>query len=416
MIMKTIWLVNPYGPIEGENWREYSFNQFGKFLCQKGFKVIWWTANFSHHFKKHRSESWKDICVRENFTIRLVPTNSYQKNISIGRFRKDYIFGKKALKRFETEKKPDLILAAENPMCMGKPAYEYAQRNAIPIIYDQMDIWPELLVNVLPRSVDKIVNLLLWPVYKRRSNIYEHLDGAIALGKHYLEFMFEIAPSLRKKPNALVYNGIEVEAFRAHLNDPIKHEKVPKQKADDEIWLIFAGTLGPSYDIKGIIGAAARFEEEGKRNIRFLIAGSGPQEELVKDAEKRLSNMIYLGKLLPQDLIPIYGRCDVGLSSYSAGSNVDMCDKFYDYTAAGMAIVNSLTGEVSEHISKKELGENYQAGNVEELSGAVLKYMDHGYLRKIKDNSYKVGSLFDMKNQNEELLRVINQVLDGGVL
>ena len=92
--MKTIWLVNPYGPIEGENWREYSFNQFGKYLSQKGFKVIWWTANFSHHFKKYRSESWNDVKVNDNFVIRLVPTNSYKKNISVGRFRKDYVFGK----------------------------------------------------------------------------------------------------------------------------------------------------------------------------------------------------------------------------------------------------------------------------------------------------------------------------------
>ncbi len=31
---KTIWLVNFYGPLEGENWREYSFNQFGKCLSE----------------------------------------------------------------------------------------------------------------------------------------------------------------------------------------------------------------------------------------------------------------------------------------------------------------------------------------------------------------------------------------------
>ena len=77
--MKTIWLVNPYGPIEGENWREYSFNQFGKYLSINGFRVVWWTANFSHHFKEFRSSSWEDINVNDNFTIRLVPTNSFKK-------------------------------------------------------------------------------------------------------------------------------------------------------------------------------------------------------------------------------------------------------------------------------------------------------------------------------------------------
>lgn len=408
--MKTIWLINPYGPIEGENWREYSFNQFGKFLSANGFHVIWWTASFSHHFKKYRSDGWKDIGVNKNYIIRLVPTNSYKKNISIGRFRKDIVFGRNVLERVKKEEKPDIILAAENPMCMGKPGYEYAKENHVPIIYDQMDIWPEFLVNVLPTPVDKIANLLLWRVYKKRKTIYENLDGAIALGKHYLDFMFEVSSSLRNKPNALVYNGIDVEAFRSHLAEPIKHEKVPKQKTDNEVWCVFAGTLGPSYDIEGIIGAATKLEEE---NIKFFIAGSGPKEEIVKDAEQRLSNLFYLGKLLPEELIPVYGKCDIGLSAYSAGSNVDMCDKFYDYTAAGLVVINSLTGEVSEHIRDKELGENYQAGNEEELKKAIKKYTNHGYLQRIKANSYNAGTLFDMKNQNEKLLNIINQVLDG---
>ena len=117
--MRKIWLVNPYGPIEGENWREYSFNQFGKHLSQNGFEVIWWTANFSHHFKKYRSESWRDVRVNDNFIIRLVPTNSYKKNIGFGRFRKDFMFGTNALKRFKTEDKHNLIIAAENPICIG---------------------------------------------------------------------------------------------------------------------------------------------------------------------------------------------------------------------------------------------------------------------------------------------------------
>ena len=137
--MKTIWLVNPYGPIEGENWREYSFNQFGKFLSAQGYKVIWWTASFSHHFKKQRSQGWKDVAVNDNFIIRLVPTTSYTKNFGIGRMYKDFVFGINASKGFKDESKPDLIIAAENPITMGNPSYKYAKKNKIPMIYDQMD-------------------------------------------------------------------------------------------------------------------------------------------------------------------------------------------------------------------------------------------------------------------------------------
>lgn len=411
--MKMIWLVNPYGPIEGENWREYSFNQFGKYLSQRGFIVIWWTANFSHHFKKYRSESWNDIKVNNNFIIRLVPTNSYKKNISIGRFRKDYVFGKNALKRFETEKKPDLIIAAENPMCMGKPAYEFAHKNNIPIIYDQMDIWPEFLIGVLKKPLSGLMNTIMYPVYKKRKKIYDSIDGAIALGKHYLEFMFKISPILKNKPHALVYNGINVTEFRNHLNDSISIPKFPIDKKRNEIWCIFAGTLGPSYDIPGIIDCASRFELNGATQYKFIIAGSGPQEELVKAAESRLNNLYYVGKLLPSELIPVYGRCDVGLQTYSAGSNVDMCDKFYDYTAAGLAIVNSLTGEVSEHIRNNMLGVNYAVEDPNGLYRALEKLLDESFLSNAKHNSMKYGAIFDMENQNKKLLEVINKILSN---
>ena len=414
MSRKTIWLVNPYGPIEGENWREYSFNQFGKFLSSNGFNVIWWTASFSHHFKEFRSRSWKDIKVNDHFIIRLVPTNSYKKNISFGRFRKDFVFGKNAQLGFNKFKKPDLIIAAENPMCMGSPAYKYAKKNNVPIIYDQMDIWPELLIQVLPEPISSFANIAMIPVYLKRKVIYKNLDGVIALGKHYLEFMFDISPELRHKPNALVYNGIDVNKFRSHLNDEVTISKLPKEKPKGEIWCIFAGTLGPSYDIKSIIEAADYFDKNGE-NFKFIIAGSGPFEGEVTDAEKRLNNLIYVGKLLPEELIPIYGKCDIGLSTYSAGSNVDMCDKFYDYTAAGLAVVNSLTGEVSEHIEQRGLGKNYIANDADSFIKALDEYREYEYLLQSKNNSKDIGLEFDMNNQNHKLLCVINSIISSRI-
>ena len=408
--MKTIWLINPYGPIEGENWREYSFNQFGKFLSENGYKVIWWTANFSHHFKKYRSNGWKDVIVNSNFVIRLVPTSSYKKNFGIGRMYKDYIFGKNAMRRFKQETPPHLIISAENPITMGNPSYNYAKREKVPMIYDQMDIWPEFIVRSLRNPFNVIANFLFKPVYRKRKVIYDNLAGSIALGKHYLEFMQHISPSLCEKPNALVYNGIDVKEFRERLNNDIRIDEL-QEKMEDEIWCVFAGTLGPSYDITGIIECAKNFNEDKKNKFKFIIAGSGPYEEMVINYSKKLENLIYLGKLLPEQLIPIYGRCDVGLSAYSAGSNVDMCDKFYDYTAAGLAVINSLKGEISEHIEEKKLGYNYKANDVQSFKKALMKIGNEEILNNAKRNSWTIGSEFDKNVQNKKLLEVINRII-----
>lgn len=411
--METIWLVNSYGPIEGENWRLYSFNQFGLYLSKQGYKVIWWTSNFSHHFKKYRSTGWKDINVNDNFIIRLVPTSAYNSNFSINRFRKDIIFARNAFRAFKDSDTPDLILSADNPLTMKYPTFKYANTLNIPVIYDQMDLWPEFIENSFHTIVKPLIHLLLLPIYWQRKKSYRQLAGVIALGKNYLEKAIAIEPTLQKKPSELIYNGIDVGKFRQQMVSHCDLMEIPVKKKENEVWFIFAGTLGPSYDIDSILYCAKRLNEEKNTNIRFIIAGSGPLEFVVKDMDSVLGNLNFVGKLLPEKLIPIYRFCDVGLSTYTNSSNVDMPDKFYDYTAAGLAIINSLRGEISFHITKNNLGINYTPGNKQELYGAILSLSNKTLLNVCKVNSDLIAMNFDMNEQNKKLSGIINKVLQN---
>ena len=139
--MKTVWIVGASGPIEGENWRDYRNNQFGKYLSsQCNYKVVWWASNFSHHFKKYRSDGWKDIKVNDNYTIRLVPVSSYKKNFGIGRIRSICSFSFAAGRKFKTEEVPDVIIG-NCVMTFGYPVFSYAKKHKIVSIVDQGDIW-----------------------------------------------------------------------------------------------------------------------------------------------------------------------------------------------------------------------------------------------------------------------------------
>lgn len=407
-----IWLVNPYGPIEGENWRDYSFNQFGKYLSSKGHEVIWWTSNFAHHFKKYRSEGWKDITVCDGFIIRLIPTSSYKKNFGIGRICKDIVFSRNAAKRFKNEKKPDVILSAENPLTMGKPTFIYAKRNNIPIVVDQMDIWPEFIENK-SGNLKSIMHLLFKPVYANRIKNYAQADGYLALGKNYLEFARHVAPDCLTKPYALAYNGVNISEFREHLTDnlPEKVEKV-LGKSKGTIRCIFAGTFGPSYDIDVMVECAKRCQKN-KLNVDFIFAGSGPRVDEVLVAAKEYDNILYLGSLLPTELVPVYGKCDIGMCAYSKASNVDMPDKFYDYCGAGLAVINSLTEEVAEYIETRTLGINYEGGNCNSMFEAIKHFSDNkSFLEDVKQNSFEIGSYFDCNAQNEKLLNLLEKVVE----
>ena len=87
-----------------------------------------------------------------------------------------------------------------------------------------------------------------------------------------------------------------------------------------------------------------------------------------------------------------------------------MPDKFYDYCAAGLAIVNSLKGEVKDHICEYHLGEQYDAGNANSLHDAVVKLLDIDYLNQCKKNAFVIASEFDLDNQIRGLKDLIDEI------
>lgn len=409
---KQIWIIASTGPIEGENWRDYLTNLMGKYLSQNSdCDVVWWTSNYSHHFKKYRSHGWKDISINDHFVTRLVPTTSYKRNFGIGRLLSILVYSLNTGRRMKQEDRADLVIG-NSVLTLGYPVFSYGRRFDVPIIVYQGDIWPEF-IEMAFGHLSRFAHILFTPVYKARIKNYSIASGITALSKNYLEFARSVAPNGHEKPYALVYNGIDVEHFEQMLTKEIPSE-VEKAicKQSDEVLCIFAGTFGPSYDITAMIECAKLFDENDK-HVKFVFAGSGPRVSEVTDAAKRQSNVVYLGALKPAELIPVYAICDIGLCPYTAKSNVDMPDKFYDYTAAGLAVVNSLTEEVAERIEAEQIGYNYEASNPIDLYEKIDSIVSKPeLLKEMKSRSKKLGQEFDSNVQLSKLSKLIDKVLE----
>lgn len=415
-----IWLINPYGPIPipEEKWREYRFTIIGNYLSSLGHEVTWFTSSFSHHFKKQRSEGWKDIHINDNFKITLVPTPGYEKNISFGRILRDLIFSYKVYNH-KNKVKPDLILYSESPLSFGYGGYKLGKKLSVPVIYDQMDLWPELMINSFSKGKRAIINTLFFPVFRSRKKIYQNLDGFISLAQPYMDIPLSIAPNLKKRPHEIIYNGIDVVEFRKNAKDVDTFlQKILPEKNVGDLWFTFAGTLGPSYDILNLLKVAKKVKTENIKNIKFLIAGDGPLKKEVSEFINQNGNDVvsYLGKLKPESLAYLYSKSDVGLSIYTEISNVEMPDKIYDYTAAGLAVINSLKGEVGSIVEKEVIGQNYEPGNEESLYKSVLFFAENEEKRAIfAKNSENIGLFFDKNYQIKKLKPIINNVIENFV-
>jgi glycosyltransferase involved in cell wall biosynthesis len=232
-----------------------------------------------------------------------------------------------------------------------------------------------------------------------RKRVFDHSAGFLSLAKKYLDIPKLISKRISQIPHAVIYNGINVDEFRSTMSkkDEANDSKLGN-KGNDEIWLIFAGTLGPSYDLKTVLDG---FLKLNNNHCKLIIAGDGSERVYVETFIKsnRLENVKYIGRISKDSLPYLYSKCDVGLNTYGSYSNVEMSDKFYDYTAAGLAILNSLEGEVYNLVRDNSIGINYEAGSLSSFQDSLEKLIEKNCLQKFKENSHRLGLLFDQKKQ-----------------
>lgn len=418
----NIWLLEPYGPIPGESWRDYRFTMLGSELARRGHLVTWWTSNFSHHFKQFRSGTWQDREILPGFVIRLVPTRGYDKNIGLGRIRSEVTYATQMYRRGCEIPPPDLIVGTDPSQIVGFLSVRLAKRFNVPLILDVFDLWPELWILAFPRWLRFLAPAVLSPFYMLRRYNLRRADAITSLCDTYLALARRQAPCLPSIRSLTAFNGIDVAAFRAMLPDPGQVGVVASErgKQPGEVWAVYAGSLGNNYDIETLLDAAIRLQADASR-VRIWVAGDGPLRPRITEviAVARLTNLIYLGKLPPQELVRLYGVCDIGLCLYGPESNVAMPDKAYDYMAAGLPIINSLHGELEVLLREHAAGVQYLAGNSQSLADVTEQLAEDEPGRTVlAHNSFNLAIQFDRNRQYGRLAdfveRVANEPTESG--
>jgi glycosyltransferase involved in cell wall biosynthesis len=411
----NIWLINPYGPIPGEGWRDYRFVLLGRALAARGHTVTWWTANFAHHFKKYRSEGWHDQPDTANFTIRLVPTRGYSKNIGLGRVMFEWHYRQNLLKRVSSASRPDLIVGVDPPQLIGATVRAIAKKYGCPFVIDVFDLWPELFELALPRPVRIFSKLIFWPLYEMRKKSYREASAITALCNSYLQVATQ--ESVRpNQPHGVFFNGIDVDAFRQGLASQSERIDLEKKHAKQPgtFFAVYAGSLGPNYDIPTLLEAAKLLSEK-RIPVVILVAGAGPLESTIQEfvVLHRLVTLQYLGKLASVDLIKLYSICDIGICAYGEFSNVAMPDKFYDYSAAGLAIINSLRGELEHHLIDEALGLMYRPGDANSLFDALSQFARNpDFLATSRQNASRKAVEFNASVQYSDMALFVETVGD----
>lgn len=400
-----IWIVNPYGTLPSEGWREYRSSMLARALAQRGHEVTWWLSNFEHRSKSFRADGrLTDSSLPSTVNIISVPSSFYAKNISLSRVRYEYLFGRNFIDIAEKATKPDVIVLADPSLFYSEPVMRYAKKTGAKVVLDVLDLWPEQFQVALLRFLRPLGRLIFLPLYRRRQRLVDAVDAVVGVTKDHLR---AVNPP-KGKPSLVAYLGLDFNKFVVDRQRAVP-EKIQFFVQESDLVVIYAGTLGEAYDM-GTVLTAAHMAINHNNRIKFIFAGDGPYSQSVRALSEHFpDNVLFIGKVSADELPSIYNLCHVGICSYSKDSTVTMPVKLYDYLAGGLFILYSIQGEIDTILSQNSCGIHYGPANHEELSMLFLKLASNLDIKTKNIKSASLSEGFDERLQHSNMAHFIEQ-------
>lgn len=396
-----IWIVNPYGTLPSEGWREYRSSMLARALAARGHEVIWWISDFEHRSKSYRKcGELKDPLLSQGVRVVSVHSSPYKRNISLQRIRYEMSYGKELARIAENEAIPDVIVLGDPSLFFAPPIVAYRERVGCKLVVDVIDLWPELFSVTLPKSLQPLARLIFAPLYRRREKLIEICDAVAAVSHDYLNTV--LRTQKRNLPSQVAYVGIDIEKLHALPLNPSLDEKLRAFKARFALTAVYAGTLGDAYDMDLLLKAVRQIDAQAG-NVGFVVAGDGPRKaDMIAAATRYQDRFLFLGALPPDDLKTVYANADVGLITYVPGSTVAMPVKFFDYLAGGLAVLSSLDRDVRQAIEKHELGLKYEPSNLNDFLNCMkILESNSDKLHAYKYRSKKLSLSYDANSQHK---------------
>lgn len=244
----------------------------------------------------------------------------------------------------------DLVFATTTPLTAGIPGILARWLRRKPFVFEVRDLWPEL-----PKAMGVITN----PVILGAMGVLEWVSYRSA---HRLVGLSPgIVEGIRKRGVpadriAMIPNGCDLDIFAAG-GEPWR----PAEIADTDLMAIFAGTHGMANGLDAVLDAAAELKRRGRSDIKLLLIGNGKlKPSLQARAEgDGLDNVVFHDPVNKTRLAGLMQSTDLGmqiLANVPAFYFGTSPNKFFDYIAAGLPVLNNYPGWLAGMIETQECG------------------------------------------------------------
>jgi glycosyltransferase involved in cell wall biosynthesis len=282
-------------------------------------------------------------------------------------FRRGWTFLRFALRsvRLALELDCDLVFATSTPITAVIPGLAAKWLRGKPFIFEVRDLWPEL-----PRALGLRNPFVLGGMSLLEFLGYRSADACIGLSPGIVEGIRARADE--RLPVAMIPNGSDLELFH-----PSKRVRLtlPGLGSDDFV-AGFTGAHGVANGLDALLDVAAELRRRGDTRVKLAFIGDGKEKERLasRATELGLTNCLFFQPVPKIELGAITASLDCGLMvlrdvpAFYRGTSPN---KFFDYLAAGIPVINNYPGWLAGLITEHHCGIVVPPGNTSAFADAL---------------------------------------------
>jgi glycosyltransferase involved in cell wall biosynthesis len=284
-------------------------------------------------------------------------------------FRRGWTFLRFALRsvRLALTLDCDLVFATSTPITAVIPGLAAKWLRGKPFVFEVRDLWPEL-----PRALGLRNPFLLGGMSLLELLGYRSADACIGLSPGIVEGIRARADE--RLPVAMIPNGSDLEVFH-----PAKRAQLalPGIGPDDFV-AGFTGAHGIANGLDALLDVATELKRRGDHRVKLAFIGDGKEKERLaaKATEHGLTNCLFFPPVPKTELGAITASLDCGLMvlkdipAFYRGTSPN---KFFDYIAAGIPVVNNYPGWLAGLITEHRCGLVVPPGNASAFADALQR-------------------------------------------
>ena len=300
--------------------------------------------------------------------------------------------------------RPDVIVATSPQIFTALGGCVLAWLRRRPFVFELRDLWPDSIAAVGAMREGPLLRLLRRLEY----GLYRRAARIISVTNAFKQVL--AGNGIPAEKIAVVRNGVDLQAF---VPGPKEPELERRLGLEGKFVAAYVGTIGMAHGLETLLAAAEHLR--GRKNLAFVLVGTGAERARLEDDAKRrsLDNVIFVGPVDKETVKRYWRLCEVALVLLKDASLFlhVIPSKMFEAMGTGRPVILGVRGESKQLLNESGAGIAVSPGNPRALAEALEKMMDNPALCRSMGAAGRkfVERAFDRRRLALEMLKILEE-------